>query len=91
LAKERKIPLRMCLCCREMKPKKELTRVVLNKEGEISIDLIGKAPGRGAYLCREPECIAKLQKTKALDRGFSRTVPDEIYQQLIKELSGSAE
>lgn len=91
MAKERKIPLRMCLCCREMKPKKELTRVVLNKEGEISLDLTGKAPGRGAYLCREPECIAKLQKTKALDRGFSRSVPEEIYQQLAKELSGIAE
>ena len=91
MAKERKIPLRMCLCCREMKPKKELTRVVLNKEGEISLDLTGKAPGRGAYLCREPECIAKLQKTKALDRGFSRPVPEEIYQQLAKELSGIAE
>ena len=91
MAKERKIPLRMCLCCREMKPKKDLTRVVLNKEGEISLDLIGKAPGRGAYLCRETECIAKLQKTKALDRAFSRSVPDVIYQQLVKELSSIAE
>ncbi len=91
MAKERKIPLRMCLCCREMKPKKELTRVVLNKEGEIKLDLTGKAPGRGAYLCSAPECIAKLQKTKALDRGFSRSVPDEIYQQLVKELSSIAE
>ncbi|MBQ3084768.1 MAG: YlxR family protein [Clostridia bacterium] len=91
MAKERKIPMRMCLCCREMKPKKELTRVVLNKEGEIKVDPIGKAPGRGAYLCNAPDCIAKLQKTRALDRGFSRSVPDEVYQQLVKELMGSAE
>ncbi len=91
MAKERKIPMRMCLCCREMKPKKELTRVVLNKEGEIKVDLIGKAPGRGAYLCTAADCIVKLQKTKALDRGFSRAVPDEVYQQLVKELIGRAE
>ena len=51
MAKERKIPMRMCLCCREMKPKRELVRVVLNKEGQISVDLTGKAAGRGAYLC----------------------------------------
>ena len=86
MAKERKIPMRMCLCCREMKPKRELVRVVLNKEGEIRMDLTGKAPGRGAYLCREAECVAKLQKTRALDRGFSRPVSEEVYQQLQKEL-----
>lgn len=86
MAKERKIPMRMCLCCREMKPKRDLCRVVLNKEGEISVDLTGKAPGRGAYLCREPECVQKLTKTRALDRGFGRAVPAEIYERLQKEL-----
>ncbi len=87
MAKERKIPMRMCLCCREMKPKRELVRVVLNKEGQISVDLTGKAAGRGAYLCREAQCVAKLLKTRALDRGFSRKVEEDVYEQLQKELS----
>ncbi len=87
MAKERKIPMRMCLCCREMKPKRELVRVTLNKEGEIRVDLTGKAPGRGAYLCSEAQCVAKLKKTRALDRGFGRAVPEEVYEQLQKELT----
>ena len=89
MAKERKIPMRMCLCCREMMPKKELCRVVLNKEGEIAVDLTEKMPGRGAYLCREPECVQKLTKTRALDRSFSRAVPEAVYERLQKELIAS--
>lgn len=88
MAKERKIPMRMCLCCREMKPKKELVRVVANKEGIIALDLTGKAPGRGAYLCRARECVKKLGKSKALDRAFARAVPAEVYEALEKELTG---
>lgn len=88
MAKERKIPMRMCLCCREMKPKKDLVRVVANKEGDISLDLTGKAPGRGAYLCRGRECVKKLGKSKALDRAFARAVPQEVYEALEKELTG---
>ncbi len=88
MAKERKIPMRMCLCCREMKPKKDLVRVVANKEGTIALDLTGKAPGRGAYLCRERECVKKLAKSKALDRAFARAVPAEVYEALEKELTG---
>lgn len=87
MLKERKIPMRMCLCCREMSPKRELVRVVMNKEGSVSVDPTGKAPGRGAYLCRRPECVKKLLKTRALDRGFSRAVPAEIYERLQEELS----
>ena len=89
MAKERKIPMRMCLCCREMKPKRELVRVVLNKEGQISVDLSGKAPGRGAYLCREKDCLAKMYKTRVLDRAFSCAVDAEVYASLQKELSQS--
>lgn len=85
MAKERKIPMRMCLCCREMMPKKELVRVVLNKEGAIRLDETGKLPGRGAYLCKRADCRAKLQKTKALDRAFARAVPAEVYEALEKE------
>ncbi len=88
MAKERKIPMRMCLCCREMKPKKELVRVVANKEGLIALDLTGRAPGRGAYLCKEQECVKKLGKSKALDRAFARAVPAEVYEALEKELTG---
>lgn len=88
MAKERKIPMRMCLCCREMKPKKDLVRVVANKEGAVSLDLTGKAPGRGAYLCRAPECVKKLSKSKALDRAFARAVSMEVYAALEKELTG---
>ncbi|MBQ7095229.1 MAG: YlxR family protein [Clostridia bacterium] len=86
MAKEKKIPMRMCICCREMKPKKELLRVVLNKEGVCSVDLTGKAAGRGAYLCKEPACHAKLFKTRALDRGFGRAIPEAVYESLQKEL-----
>ncbi len=89
MSKEKKIPMRMCLCCREMMPKRELVRVVLNKEGAIAVDLTGKAPGRGAYLCRRPECVEKLEKTRALNRGFGQEVPREIYEQLQKELIGN--
>lgn len=89
MAKEKKIPMRMCLCCREMKPKRELIRVVLSKDGALAVDLTGKAPGRGAYLCREPACVARLTKTHALDRAFARAVPEEVYSRLQKELNGN--
>lgn len=88
MSKEKKIPMRMCLCCREMMPKRDLVRVVLNKEGTIAVDLTGKAPGRGAYLCRRADCVEKLTKTRALNRGFGREVPQEVYERLQKELMG---
>ena len=89
MAKEKKIPMRMCLCCREMKPKRELVRVVMNKEGVCSLDLTGKAPGRGAYLCKEKTCAARLIKSRPLDRAFNAKVSDEVYQQLQEELAKS--
>ncbi len=84
--KTKKIPLRKCLGCNEMKPKKELIRVVRNQEGAINIDLKGKAPGRGAYLCRQRECFEKAKKTKAFNRAFQCNVADEIYENLIQEI-----
>ena len=63
---ERKIPLRKCIGCNEMKDKRELVRIVRNKEGEISVDLTGKKPGRGAYICKSIECLDKAQKAKRL-------------------------
>lgn len=90
--KQRKIPLRMCLGCKEMKAKKELIRVVRNNEGEISIDLVGKKPGRGAYICRSTDCLEKAIKAKRLEKAFETTIGSEIYDdlknQLVTEVEG---
>lgn len=83
---QKKIPMRQCLGCREMKPKRELIRAVRSPEGEISLDFKGKLPGRGAYLCPDPECLKKVVKAKALERAFSSQIPDEIYEQLQKQM-----
>ena len=78
----KKIPLRQCLGCREMKPKKELIRVVRSPEGEVSLDFKGKLPGRGAYVCPSPECLARVRKSRALERAFSAQLPTEVYEAL---------
>ncbi len=82
--KVKKIPLRMCTGCMEMKPKKELIRVVKNKDDELSIDLVGKKPGRGAYVCRNVECLEKSFKTKRLSRNLETSISQEIYDDLRK-------
>ncbi len=84
----KKIPLRQCLGCREMKAKKELIRVVRSPEGEVSLDFHGKKPGRGAYLCPDPLCLKKIRKSKALERAFTLPVPPEVYDALEKEMEG---
>ena len=73
----KKIPMRQCVGCREMKPKKELIRVVRSPEGQVSLDFKGKLPGRGAYLCPDPACLARAKKSRALERAFSAQLPDE--------------
>ncbi len=83
---EKKIPMRQCLGCREMKPKKELIRVVRSPEGEISLDFRGKASGRGAYVCPNPQCLKKAIKARALERAFSAQIPAEIYERLQQEM-----
>ncbi len=83
----RKIPLRKCLGCGEMKDKRQLVRVVRNKEGEISIDLVGKKPGRGAYICHDRACLQKAMKAKRLERAFSCRISDEIYDRLTLEMT----
>ena len=83
---QKKIPMRQCLGCREMKPKKELIRVVRAPEGTISLDFRGKAPGRGAYLCRSGECLKKALKSKALERAFSAQIPPEVHERLQREM-----
>ncbi len=82
----KKIPMRMCTGCREMKPKKELIRIVRTAEGEIKLDLVGKLNGRGAYLCKSRECLAKIIKSNALSRAFETSVDREIYDKLETEL-----
>ena len=85
----KKIPMRQCLGCREMKPKKELIRVVRSPQGEVSLDFKGKLPGRGAYVCPNPACLAKARKAKALERAFETAIPAEVYDAMEAELGGS--
>lgn len=82
----KKIPKRMCTGCMEMKPKKELIRVVKNKEGEVSIDFTGKKPGRGAYVCKNIECFEKAYKTKRLSKNLESNISEEIYTKLKDEI-----
>lgn len=83
---QKKLPMRQCLGCREMKPKRELIRVVRSPEGEISLDFRGKASGRGAYICPSPDCLKRAIKAKALERAFSAQIPAEIYDRLSSEM-----
>lgn len=82
----KKIPMRKCAGCAQMKPKRELVRVVKNQEGNVNIDLVGKMNGRGAYICKSSECLAKAIKTKALERSLQVQISSEIYEQLKAEL-----
>lgn len=84
---KKKIPMRQCTGCGEMKTKKELIRVIKTPENEIAIDFTGKKNGRGAYLCNSLECLKKARKTKAIERSLKTTIPNEIYDQLEKELT----
>ena len=84
--KTRKIPMRMCVGCREMKEKRALLRIVKNAEGAISFDRVGKAPGRGAYICRSKECLQKAIKQRQLERALETQIAQEVYQQLMEEI-----
>ena len=83
---QKKIPMRQCVGCREMKPKKELIRAVKSPEGHISLDFRGKAPGRGAYVCPDPACLKRAIKSKALERAFETQIPQEIYDGLVQAM-----
>ncbi|MDD3693071.1 MAG: YlxR family protein [Oscillospiraceae bacterium] len=82
----RKVPMRMCTGCGEMKPKKELVRVVKSPEGEITLDLTGRKPGRGAYVCQRRECLKVARKAKRLEKAFQCAIPAEVYNRLEEEL-----
>ncbi len=81
----KKIPMRQCVGCGEMKSKKEMMRVLKTPEGEIVLDVTGKKNGRGAYLCKSGECLLKARKNKGLERSFKMSIPNEVYDNLEKE------
>ena len=83
---QKKIPMRQCVGCREMKPKRELIRAVKSPDGEVSLDFKGKMPGRGAYLCPNSECLKKAMRSKALERAFSVQIPENIYDDLRRQM-----
>ncbi len=79
---EKKMPMRKCIGCNEMKDKKELIRIVRNSSGEIDVDPIGKMPGRGAYICKSVNCFDTAFKAKRLERAFKNRIPDDVYMKL---------
>ncbi|MCC8139084.1 MAG: YlxR family protein [Lachnospiraceae bacterium] len=91
MAGVRKLPVRQCTGCGEKKSKLEMLRVIRTAENEILLDATGRKNGRGAYLCRNPECLARARKTKALERSLKTAIPQEIYESLEKEMRELAE
>ncbi|MDD4779566.1 MAG: YlxR family protein [Tissierellia bacterium] len=85
--KTRKIPMRKCIGCMESFPKKELVRIVKNKENEIKLDLTGKQNGRGTYICRKTECFENAIKSKRLSKSLETEIPEEIYEEIKSEIS----
>ena len=83
---QKKIPQRQCMGCRERKAKRELIRVVRGTDGNVNLDFSGKAPGRGAYICPNAECLKKALRSKSLDRSLEVTIPQEVIDRLEKEM-----
>lgn len=89
---QKRVPLRKCSGCGEMKPKKELVRVVKSPEGEVSLDLTGKKSGRGAYICPDPKCLQAARKAKRFERAFDCAIPEEVFDAMEGEIrTGAAE
>lgn len=87
--KQRKLPLRKCTGCGEMKDKREMIRVVKNSEDQFSLDFTGKKPGRGAYICKDIECLNKAEKNRGLERSYKMAVSKEIYDTLRSEFESN--
>lgn len=98
--RQKRVPMRMCTGCGEMKPKKELVRVVKAPDtkdesgavltaGGVTLDLTGRKPGRGAYVCRNPACLKAARKARRFERAFSCQIPDEVYDQMEEELASN--
>lgn len=81
----KKIPVRQCIGCGEVKSKKEMMRILKTPEDEIVLDMTGKRNGRGAYLCKQRECLLKAEKNKGLERSFKMSIPSEVYESLERE------
>ena len=79
---QKKIPQRQCMGCRERRAKREMIRVVRGTDGLVSLDFGGRKPGRGAYVCPSAECLARVRKSRALERAFSAQLPTEVYEAL---------
>ena len=85
--KTKKIPMRMCMACKERKPKKELVRIVRDNEGNVSVDKTGKKMGRGAYICQQLDCLERAVKSKALERALEVKIDTGVYDQLKEDLT----
>ena len=86
MSANKKIPMRQCVGCREMKNKKEMIRVIRTSEQEFVLDATGKKNGRGAYICPNRECLSQAIKSKGLERSFKQAIPKEVYESLEKEM-----
>ncbi len=85
----KKVPMRQCVGCGEMKGKREMMRVLRTPEGDIVLDTTGKKNGRGAYLCKDPDCLKKAEKNRGLERSFKIKNPEEVYRNLEREFGES--
>ena len=86
---QKKIPQRQCMGCRERKDKKAMLRVVRKTDGTAVLDFSGKLNGRGAYVCPDPECLRKAQRSKALERCLEVTIPQEVYDLMVREMEAN--
>lgn len=89
--KKKKVPVRKCIACNESRPKKELVRVVRNKEGDVDVDSTGKMNGRGAYICSDAKCLEKAMKKKSLARALEIEIPKQVYEKLAKVIHSDNE
>lgn len=88
MPKTKKIPLRQCIACRELKEKRDMLRIVRNADGKVFIDFSSKASGRGAYICNNPDCVKKLKKSHLLDKAFACKVDEAVYAAIEEEYFG---
>ena len=86
---QKKIPQRQCMGCRERKDKKAMLRVVRKTDGTVGLDFSGKLNGRGAYVCPDPECLKKAQRSKALERCLEMAIPQEVYDLMVREMEAN--
>lgn len=84
---KKRVPLRKCTGCGQMKPKKELVRVVRSVDGDVSLDLTGRKSGRGAYVCRDIECLKAARKARRFERAFDCPIPEQVYDKMEEELT----